>query len=116
MPQTTPVLEVQNLYVSRNGEPVIENANFSVNQSDYVGIVGPNGGGKTTLLCVILNFLPLTKGTIRLFGEDISKFTSWEKIAYISQNATSFENEFPLTVRELVSLGCIRKGKCGAKV
>ena len=115
MPQTTPVLEVQNLYVSRNGEPVIENANFSVNQSDYVGIVGPNGGGKTTLLCAILNFLPLTKGTIRLFGEDISKFTSWEKIAYISQNATSFENEFPLTVKELVSLGCIRKGNVGRR-
>jgi zinc transport system ATP-binding protein len=75
--------------------------------------VGPNGGGKTTLLNAILNFLPTTSGQIRLFGVEIGKFTSWEKIAYISQSATSFESQFPLTVRELVSLGCIRKGNVG---
>jgi zinc transport system ATP-binding protein len=113
MPQVVPVLEVKNLDVNRDGERVIENANFSVNPSDYVGIVGPNGGGKTTLLSAILNFLPITNGSIRLFGVDIAKFESWGKIAYISQHATSFENQFPLTVRELVSLGCIRKGNVG---
>jgi len=115
MHQTNPVLEVKNLNVSRSGEQVIEDANFQINQGDYVGIVGPNGGGKTTLLSVILNFLPLTKGSIRLYGVDINKFVSWEKIAYISQKATSFENQFPLTVRELVSLGCIRKGNIGRR-
>jgi zinc transport system ATP-binding protein len=115
MPQTVPVLEVKNLDVNRDGERVIEDANFSVNPSDYVGIVGPNGGGKTTLLSAILNFLPVTNGSIRLFGVDIAKFGSWEKIAYISQHATSFENQFPLTVRELVSLGCIRKGNVGRR-
>jgi len=46
MPQITPILEVKNLTVNRDGEKVIENANFSVNQGDYVGMVGPNGGGK----------------------------------------------------------------------
>jgi zinc transport system ATP-binding protein len=115
MPQAVPVLEVKNLDVNRDGERVIEDANFSVNPSDYVGIVGPNGGGKTTLLSAILNFLPVTNGSIRLFGVDIAKFGSWEKIAYISQHATSFENQFPLTVRELVSLGCIRKGNVGRR-
>jgi zinc transport system ATP-binding protein len=78
-----------------------------------VGIVGPNGGGKTTLLNAILNFIPITSGQIRLFGINITKFAFWEKIAYISQYATNFENQFPLTVRELVSLGCIRKGNIG---
>jgi zinc transport system ATP-binding protein len=115
MPQAVPVLEVKNLDVNRDGERVIEDANFSVNHRDYVGIVGPNGGGKTTLLSAILNFLPVTNGSIRLFGVDIAKFGSWEKIAYISQHATSFENQFPLTVRELVSLGCIRKGNVGRR-
>ncbi len=113
MTNPSPILEIQNLTVNRNGEPAIENASFSINKGDYVGIVGPNGGGKTTLLNAILNFLPLTSGQIRLFGEDSAKFASWEKIAYISQNATSFESQFPLTVRELVSLGCIRKGNIG---
>jgi zinc transport system ATP-binding protein len=80
-----------------------------------VGLVGPNGGGKTTLILSILNFLPHTKGVIRLFGVDIDKFSAWEKIAYISQNATNFDNKFPLTVRELVALGRIRKGNIGRR-
>ncbi|MGE5556350.1 MAG: metal ABC transporter ATP-binding protein [Methanocella sp.] len=113
MAQVSPILEVKNLTVNRNGEAVIENADFKINRGDYVGIVGPNGGGKTTLLNAILNFLPIASGQIILFGVDIAKFTAWEKIAYISQSATSFESQFPLTVRELVSLGCLRKGNIG---
>jgi zinc transport system ATP-binding protein len=113
MNSLSPILEVENLAVNRNGESVIENANFSINRGDYVGIVGPNGGGKTTLINAILHFLPISSGQIRLFGVDIAKFSAWEKIAYISQSATSFESQFPLTVRELVSLGCIRKGNIG---
>jgi zinc transport system ATP-binding protein len=115
MPQTTSILEVKNLTVNRDGEIVIDDANFTINSGDYVGIIGPNGGGKTTLLSTILNFLPITNGSIRLFGADAAKFSSWGKIAYISQHATSFESQFPLTVRELVSLGCIRKGTIGRR-
>ncbi len=115
MQQSTPILEAKNLYVNRNGAPVIEDATFSVNRGDYVGVVGPNGGGKTTLLNAILNFLPYTNGSIRLFGTELARFSSWQKVAYISQHATSFEDQFPLTVRELVSLGCIKKGKLGRR-
>ncbi len=115
MPTEFPVLEVKNVEISRDGQKVIEDANFSINKGDYVGIVGPNGGGKTTLLCAILNFLPITNGYIRLFGTEIAKFKAWEKIAYISQQATSFESQFPLTVKELVSLGCIKKGNVGRR-
>ncbi len=113
MPQSIPVIEIKDLNVSRGSEQVIQEANFEVNQGDYVGVVGPNGGGKTTLLNAMLNFLPATSGSIKLFGVDIGRFSNWEKIAYISQNATSFESSFPLTVRELVSLGCISKGNIG---
>ncbi len=113
MTHLSPILQVEDLTVSRSGELVIENANFSINRGDYVGIVGPNGGGKTTLINAILNFLPVSRGQIRLFGVDITKFSAWEKLAYISQNATAFESQDPLTVRELVSLGCIRKGNIG---
>ena len=116
MPQKTPILEVKGLDVNRGSEKVIEKANFSINLGDYVGIVGPNGGGKTTLLGAILNFLPISNGSIRLFGEDVGKFSSWSRIAYISQQATNFESQFPLTVRELVSLGCIRKNNIGRRL
>ena len=103
-------MELQNVDVVRSGELVIQNANLTIQTGDYVGLVGPNGGGKTTLILSLLNFLPRAKGTIRLFGIDIDKFSAWEKVAYISQTATSFDTKFPLTVRELVSLGRIKKG------
>jgi zinc transport system ATP-binding protein len=116
MPQTNPpILEVKDLTVNRTGQLVIQKANFSVNKGDYVGIVGPNGGGKTTLILALLNFLPHTEGTIRFFGSDIDRFSAWEKVAYISQQATNFDRQFPLTVRELVSLGCIKKQNIGRR-
>jgi zinc transport system ATP-binding protein len=113
MPSNSAILEVDNVTIIRSAEVAVQNASFSIDRGDYVGVVGPNGGGKTTLINAILNFLPISDGKIRLFGVDIAKFTSWEKIAYISQQATNFENQFPLTVRELVALGCIRKGNIG---
>jgi zinc transport system ATP-binding protein len=116
MPQITPILELKDVTLNRDGEKIIENADFSIDQGDYVGIVGPNGGGKTTLLNAILNFLPISSGSISLFGKDIDNFSAWGKIAYISQHATSFESQFPLTVRELVSLGCIRKDNIGRRL
>jgi ABC-type cobalamin/Fe3+-siderophores transport system ATPase subunit len=67
-----PIIEVSNLHVNRSNSVVIENANFTINKGDYVGIVGPNGGGKTTLILSLLNILSRTKGTIRFFGQDIS--------------------------------------------
>jgi zinc transport system ATP-binding protein len=105
-----PILELQKVNVARSGTLVIQNANFVIHNGDYVGLVGPNGGGKTTLILSFLNFLPRAKGTIKLFGTNIDNFSAWEKVAYISQNATSFDSKFPLTVRELVSLGRIKKG------
>ena len=111
--EKTPVLEVSNLNVSRSNSVIIEDANFTIRRGDYVGIVGPNGGGKTTLLLALLNSMPRTQGTIRLFGQDIESFSSWEKVAYVPQHAISFDSHFPLTVRELVSLGRVNRSNLG---
>jgi len=113
MQEKIPVLEVSNLQVDRANSVVIEDANFTIHQGDYVGIVGPNGGGKTTLLLALLNSIPRTKGTIRLFGQDIESFSHWEKVAYVSQHAINFDPHFPLTVRELVALGRVNRGNLG---
>jgi zinc transport system ATP-binding protein len=107
------VLEVSNLTVERAGSVVIENANFSIHKGDYVGIVGPNGGGKTSLLLALLNILPKKEGSIRLFGQEIQSFSNWEKVAYVPQHATNFDSQFPLSVRELVSLGRITRNNLG---
>jgi zinc transport system ATP-binding protein len=115
MQKVMPILETKNLDVYRNGVAVIEDATFSINRGDYVGIVGPNGGGKTSLLSALLGFLPNSSGSIYLFDTELARFSAWQKIAYISQQATSFEDHFPLTVRELVSLGCIKKDMLGRR-
>ena len=108
-----PILEVSDLYVSRSNSVIIEDASFTINKGDYVGIVGPNGGGKTTLLLAILNIIPRNQGKILLFGQEIESFSSWEKVAYVSQNAVNFDSHFPLTVRELVALGRVNRSNLG---
>ena len=113
MKEKTPILEVSNLYVTRSNSLVVEHANFTIHRGDYVGIVGPNGGGKTTLILAILNILPRTKGTIRLFGQNIESFCNWEKVAYVPQHAINFDSHFPLAVRELVALGRVNRSNIG---
>jgi len=111
-----PIIEVSNLTVRRGDEVVVSGASFRIDRGDYVGIVGPNGGGKTTLLHAILGSIPFQKGRIRLFGEDISRFRDWERVAYVSQEAINFDPQFPLTVRELVGLGRVRRGNIGRRL
>ncbi|WP_321428933.1 metal ABC transporter ATP-binding protein [uncultured Methanolobus sp.] len=103
------VLKVSNLDVYRGNSNIIREAGFSIHKGDYVGIIGPNGGGKTTLILSILGEIEHEKGSIELFGQDTASFTQWDKVAYIPQNAIEFDYHFPLSVKELVSLGRVRK-------
>ncbi len=116
MEKGEPLIEVENLTVSRSGEKVIENASFNVYRGDFLGIIGPNGGGKTTLIKAILGVLPRDTGTVRLFGDEIESFSNWSKISYVSQDAVNFDQSFPLSVRELVSLGRINKSNMGRRL
>ena len=95
--------EVSFSYTSK--EDVLADITFSVHPGDYLGIVGPNGGGKTTLLKIMLGLLKPTKGTVRLFGEDIEKFSDWQRIGYVPQKATAFDPNFPATVEDVVMMG-----------
>jgi zinc transport system ATP-binding protein len=102
-----PPIRVENLEVKRGGAIVIEKANFTIESGDFVGIVGPNGGGKTTLVQAMLGLLPRSKGEIWMYGVRLHEFRDWEKVGYISQDATNFDEKFPLTVRELVGIGLV---------
>lgn len=93
----------------RGGTKVIDGADLLIRRGDYAGLVGPNGGGKTTLLRTILGYLPKERGSIRVFGQDIGGFGEWHRVAYVPQDAINFDQQFPLSVRELVSLGRVRR-------
>ena len=68
VPPHSLVLEVENLTVSRGGNVVVEDANIQVKHGEFVGIVGPNGSGKTSLLMAILGILKSNKGSVKIYG------------------------------------------------
>ncbi len=107
MKTDSPIIRVRNVSYSyqKTDNPVLKDIDFDIHAGDFVGIIGPNGGGKTTLLKLIINILPLQKGSIELFGKDIHSFKNWSSIGYVSQKATQFDNQFPATVSEVVAMG-----------
>src|SRR5437868_8277495 len=104
------IIELHNVSFSYNHEEVVKDVSLQVHKGDYVGIIGPNGGGKSTLLKLMLGVLKPTNGTVRLFGQDIKHFKEWSKIGYVPQK-TFFDMNFPVTVEEVAAMG--RYGKRG---
>ncbi|MBI2037648.1 MAG: metal ABC transporter ATP-binding protein [Candidatus Magasanikbacteria bacterium] len=103
------IIEVQNLNFSYNNLPVLDNLTFSVEKGDYVGIIGPNGGGKTTLLKILVGLLKPQSGTIKIFGTDFQKLKNRSEIGYVPQRIAQESVEFPATVYEIVESGLITK-------
>ncbi len=85
--------------------PVLENANFIINQGDFISILGPNGGGKTTLAKLILGLYNPDSGEIIIKGKPPRQMR--EKIGYVPQYSL-FDPNFPVSVRDVVLMGRIR--------
>ncbi len=80
---------------------------LTVNRGEYLGIIGPNGGGKSTLLGVILGTVRPTAGRISLFGESAERGRA--RLGYVPQFAM-FDRAFPMTVGEVVSTAYLGRG------
>ena len=100
-------LVVENLSVKRSKKVVLDNISLTIDCGEFVGLVGPNGGGKTTLLLTILGFLKPSRGNIQLFGSGSSPPSSLRKIGWVSQHASNIPKNIKITVRELVQLGTL---------
>lgn len=82
------LIEVENIsfsYTPDTEDEVLSHVNLKIHLGDYLGIIGPNGGGKTTLLKLMLGLLKPSEGRIKLFGQDLRKFKNWSKIGYVPQ-------------------------------
>ena len=101
------VIQTNSLCVNYDKSEVLSNVSFSIERGDFVGLAGPNGAGKTTLVKAILGLLPLSNGSIELFGQFQKEFTAWGKIGYLPQKASTINPLFPATVQEIVTLGLL---------
>ncbi len=102
------VVTLDDIWVQNNGVPVLKGVTMEIEQNDFLGIIGPNGGGKTTLLKVILGLINPSRGKVRVLG--VSPEKSRNKIGYVPQYNV-FDREFPINVWEVVMMG--RNGKIG---
>ncbi len=104
-------IEINNLTVKLNGREVLKDITLSIDEGRFIGIVGPNGGGKTTLLRAILGLIKPSSGEILVFGrspEDVLKTGS--AFGYLPQTL-KVEPDFPIRVIDVVMMG--RYGRVG---
>ena len=102
------VVKLEGVWVQYNGVPILEGINLAIEQDDFLGIIGPNGGGKTTLLKVILGLISPSRGKVSVLGKPPEKSRS--KIGYVPQH-NLFDRDFPINVWDVVLMG--RYGKSG---
>jgi zinc transport system ATP-binding protein len=100
------LVKLENVWVYHDSIPVLEAINLSIESNDFLGIIGPNGGGKTTLLKVILGLIKPSRGKVTVLG--MSPERGRKHIGYISQ-FNLFDHDFPISVFEVVLMGRYNK-------
>ena len=96
------IIEIRDLDFEYSGETVLKDVSATIRQKDFVAIIGPNGGGKTTLLKLILGLLKPAKGTILVDGKNPQEASSC--IGYVPQDV-HINRSFPITVIDVVLMG-----------
>jgi zinc transport system ATP-binding protein len=102
-----PLIQVQDLSFSYQNTTILSHISFDVFSGEFIGIIGPNGGGKTTLLKVLMGFLKPYSGSVKVFGKDPGiQPGERRRLAYVPQ-ATRFDREFPISALEVVLSGLL---------
>jgi zinc transport system ATP-binding protein len=99
------IVDFKNIFFYYGESPVLENVSFSIKRNDFIAIIGPNGGGKTTLLKIMLGLLKPDRGTVKVFGKDPEQ--GRRLTGYLPQNIF-FDLNFPINVFDAVIMGRYR--------
>jgi zinc/manganese transport system ATP-binding protein len=97
-----PSVSLKNASATLGGRTIWENVTLDIPQGEFVAVIGPNGAGKSTLLKAIVGLIPLSSGTITVFGQPVHRGNS--NIAYLPQRR-SFDNDIRIRGRDIVRLG-----------
>lgn len=103
LPLSKPALEIENLHFSYGSLPIFKGEGLVLNQGDFAVIIGPNGGGKTTLLKLLLGIIKPQKGKIRIFGSTLDHLKPGS-IGYVPQ-AHLVDKTLPIEVLDVVLTG-----------
>jgi len=101
------IVRLDNVSFSYNGTPALTDVNLTINAGDFACVVGPNGGGKTTLVKLMIGLLTPTRGSVRLFGQPPGR--SRHRAGYVPQQLEC-DVTFPVRVRDVVLMGRLREG------
>lgn len=103
-----PIIKLENISAAYDGRVVLRNVNLTVAADDYLGIIGPNGGGKTTLIKIILGLKKQTSGKVRFYrdGKEVKNIT----MGYLPQYS-KIDKDFPISVYEVVLSGLASQKK-----
>jgi len=104
------IVSLEHVDFAYNGEPVLQDVNLEIHQREMIGIIGPNGGGKTTLLRLILGLLEPVRGKILVFGDSPGKSSS--RLGYVPQHV-QFDSRFPVSALDVVLMGLAGKSGFG---
>ena len=104
---TEPIIELENVWFAYNHQPVLEDVRLSVEKQEFLAVIGPNGGGKTTLLKLMLGLLRPARGTVRIFGKPPREMS--HRVGYVPQNV-HINPQFPITAMDVVLMGKLRRG------
>lgn len=105
---SAPIIEIQDLNFSYNSQSVLKDVKLIVNPGDFIAMIGPNGGGKTTLLKLMLGLLNADSGNIRIFGKRPKEVS--HRIGYVPQDVHINKN-FPISALDVVLMGKLKPGQ-----
>lgn len=105
-------IEFKDVWFSYEKTQVLKGITFSLTRGEFLGIIGPNGGGKTTLLKLMLGLLKPDKGEVRILGQE--PHDASHRVGYVPQN-TDFNRIFPISVMEVVLMGRLSMARMGRR-
>jgi zinc transport system ATP-binding protein len=102
LPQSALLIEVNHVWAGYDQEPVLNDVSLTVKAGDFIGLIGPNGGGKTTLFKILLGLLAPWQGTVQIMGRSVQRGRRF--IGYVPQHLEC-DRSFPITVWEVTMMG-----------